>query len=113
METKINKDWLKQRQEYIQKQRELNSKYISLKNGENVIKIDMNILPIEDKNGKYGAKQVYTTCSMKGDKPLLLSASIILDALIIKALSKGINPFTLIKLGEGKETRYAIKELEE
>jgi hypothetical protein len=49
---------------------------------------------------------------MKNDKPLLLSASPTLDSLIIKALSEGYNPFTLIKVGEGKETRYGIKELE-
>jgi hypothetical protein len=35
-----------------------------------------------------------------------------LDSLIVKALSKGINPFTLIKVGEGQQTRYAIKELD-
>lgn len=109
-EQKINKDWLKQRQTQIQKTREENSKYLSLKSGENTVKIDLNVLPVETK-GKFGTKMVYTTCIMKGDKPLLLSASVVLDALIIKALSEGINPFTLIKVGEGKDTRYAIKEL--
>lgn len=111
-EKKINTDWLKQRQIAIQKEREENSKYLSLKNGENIIKIDLNVLPLEQK-GRFGARQIYTTCTVKGDKQLLLSASMMLDSLIIKALSNGINPFTLIKVGEGKDTRYAIKELED
>lgn len=110
-EQKINTDWLKKRQEQIQKTREENSKYLALKNGENIVKIDLSILPVEQK-GKFGVRQIYTTMTMKGDKQLLLSASVVLDALIIKALSAGINPFTLIKVGEGKDTRYAIKELD-
>lgn len=108
---KINTDYLQKRMQEIQKNKEENSRYISLKNGENILKIDLNFLPVEEK-GKYGTRIVYTTANMKGDKALLLSASIVLDSLIIKALSNGINPFTLIKVGEGKNTRYAIKELE-
>lgn len=107
----INPEWLKTREQQIEKEREENSKFLSLKNGENVIKIDLSQLPIEDK-GKYGKKFVYQTMIEKNGRKLLLSASVTLDSMIIKALSKGINPFTLIKVGEGKETRYAIKELE-
>lgn len=109
--SKINADWLKQRTEQIAQQKEQNSKFVSLKNGENKIGIDLNNLP-EPQNTKFGVRMVYTTTTKKGEKSLLLSASIVLDSLIVKALSAGINPFTLIKVGEGKETRYAIKELE-
>lgn len=107
----ISETWLKNRSEQIQKEKEENSKYVQLKNGENIIKIDMSMLPIEQK-GKYGVKMVYQTLNEKNGKKLLLSASATLDALIIKALCAGINPMTLYKLGEGKDTRYSIKELE-
>jgi hypothetical protein len=109
---KINEEFLKNRMEQIKKEKEENSKFLSLKNGENIIKIDLSVLPIEQPTGKYGKRFIYITCIMKNDKPLLLSASPTLDSLIIKALSEGYNPFTLIKVGEGKETRYGIKELE-
>jgi hypothetical protein len=107
----INEEYLKNRTLEIQKQKEENSKYYQLKNGENIIKINLSQLPIDVK-GKYGMKHVYETMTEKNGVKLLLSASDALDALIIKALSHGLNPFTLIKVGEGKETRYAIKELE-
>jgi hypothetical protein len=111
-EKTINEKWLKQRNEQIQKEKEENSKYYQLKNGENIIKIDLTQLPIEA-NGKYGKKYVYQTMTEKNGRKLLLSASTTLDSLIIKCLTNGINPFTLIKVGEGKDTRYAVKELEE
>lgn len=111
-QTTISKEWLNKRNEEIQKEKEENSNYLQLKNGENIIKIDLSTLPIET-TGKFGKKFVYQTLTEKNGKKLLLSASKTLDALIIKALSDGHNPFTLVKVGEGKETRYAIKELEE
>ena len=112
MQKNINEEFLKNRMEEIKKEKDENSKYLSLKNGENIIKIDLGFLP-EKVNGKFGTRYVYTTCIKKGERQLFLSASPMLDGLIIKALSEGINPFILIKLGEGKNTRYAIKETQE
>ncbi len=111
--TKINQDYLKTRMEQIKKQREENSRFISLKNGENVIEIDLTVLPVlqPPKNG-YKERMLWTTTTQKNGRNLLLSASLPLDALIVKALSEGYNPFTLIKVGEGINTRYAVKELE-
>jgi hypothetical protein len=111
-ETNITEKWLKEREAKIKKEREENSKYFSLRNGENIIKIDLTQLPIET-TGKYGSKFVWQTQTEKNGVKLLLSASPTLDALITKALANHVNPFTLIKVGEGKETRYAIKEFEE
>lgn len=114
---KISKDWLQQRNQQIAKNKEENSKFVKLKNGENVIEIDLNKLPQEQppKNG-YSARMIWTTTAQKNiagkSFNLLLSASLTLDSLIVKALNEGHNPFTLIKVGEGINTRYAIKELE-
>jgi len=105
----IDATFLKQRSEQIKKEKEENSKYVSLKNGENVIEIDLSQLPIEQ-IGKFGKRFIYQTTTKKNGANLLLSASPTLDSLIIKALSEGLNPFTLIKLGEGKDTRYDLKE---
>jgi hypothetical protein len=116
MTQKVNPEYLKTRMQQIQKQKEENSRFISLKNGENRIELDLNILPVEQppKNG-YSARMIWTTTTQKNVNGksfnLLLSASYTLDSLIIKALSEGHNPFTLIKLGEGINTRYAVKEL--
>jgi hypothetical protein len=116
-QTVINKEWLAKRQEEIKKDKEENSKYQSLKNGENIIKIDLTVFPVIEEKGKFGIRHIYTTTTTKLIKgimqPLLLSASPTLDALIVEALANGHNPFTLIKVGEGKDTRYAIKELGE
>lgn len=115
---KINQDYLKQRLQKIQQEKEENSRFIKLLNGENRIAIDLTILPLEQppKNG-YSARMLWTTTTTKKVQnktiALLLSASPVLDSLIVKALSAGHNPFTLIKVGEGINTRYAIKELEE
>jgi len=110
---KVSKDYLQQRMQQIKKQKEENSKFVSLKNGENLLEVDLSVLPTEQppKNG-YGARMIWTTTTIKNKVALLLSASITLDSLIVKALSEGVNPFTLIKVGEGLNTRYAIKELE-
>lgn len=112
----ISQDWLKTRKEQIQKEKEKNSKYLTLKDGENQIVIDMSVLPITQEGGKFGTRQIWTTKNQKvidgkTITSLLLSASPTLDVLIVRALSEGFNPFTLIKVGQGKDTRYAIKEL--
>lgn len=115
MQQAINKQWLETRNQQIKKEKEENGKFVSLKNGENKIEIDLSVLPQEQLGGKFGKRFIYTTTTKKktekGEIGLLLSASPVLDALIIKSLSQGVNPFTLIKVGEGKETRYDIKEL--
>lgn len=114
MTTKVNVDYLKQRTEQIKKQKEEYSKFVKLQNGENKIEIDLSVLPYEQPaKGSYNARMIWTTATQKNGKNLLLSASMILDSLIVKALSNGVNPFTLIKVGEGINTRYAIKELEQ
>lgn len=117
MEKTINEDWLQQRQQNLKKEREKNSKYLALKNGENTVKLDVSVMPVEDPNGKFGKRMIYTTEIVRNidgkDVKLLLSTSPALETLILKALATGINPFTLIKIGEGRNTRYAIKELEE
>lgn len=112
MQPKINDEYLKTRTEQIKKEKEDNSKFFKLKNGENIIKIDLSQLPIEE-TGKYGKRFIYQTVTVKNGTPLLLSASKTLDSMVIKCLSEGLNPFTLIKLGEGKDTRYDIKEWKE
>jgi hypothetical protein len=106
----INETFLQTRMEQIAKEKEENSKFVKLVNGENIIKIDLSQLPIEQV-GKFGKRFIYQTEVVKNGRKLLLSASPTLDALIIKALSEGHNPFTLIKLGEGKDTRYDLKEM--
>lgn len=111
-QTRIDENFLKNELDRIQKEKEENSRFVQLKNGENIIKIDLSMRPIEDKKGKYGTKMVFQTLNEKNGKKLLLSTSPTLYGFVIKALSSGYNPFTLIKLGEGKDTRYAIKELE-
>ena len=117
MAAKINTDWLKTRTQQINKQKQESSRFVKLQNGENKIEIDLSVLPYEQPpKGTYAARQIYTTTTQKTiagkSFNLLLSASTTLDALIIQALSSGFNPFTLIKVGEGINTRYAIKELE-
>ena len=109
MQKTIDETFLKNRTQQIKKEKEENSKYFKLHNGENKIEIDLSQLPI-DETGLYGKRFVYQTTSENNGKKLLLSASVTLDAMIIKCLSEGINPFTLIKTGEGKNTRYEIKE---
>ncbi len=112
----VSKEWLQAEQERIKKEKEENSKYVTLKQGENTIKLDLSVRPEFDAKAKFGGKWVWQTTATKMLKgvmtPMLLSASPTLHALIISALAEGHNPFTLIKVGEGKETRYAIKELE-
>ena len=112
MENKlVSKEWLQERQIQIKKEKDENSKYVKLRNGENIIKIDLSQRPIEQ-TGKFGKRYVWQTMIEKNGQKLLLSASATLDSLIIQCLSEAINPFTLIKVGEGKDTRYDVKEFQ-
>jgi hypothetical protein len=83
-------------------------KYFAVPEGETIIEVDLNN-PAEEREGDFGKQFVYHI-KANGEK-YLLSASITLDRLIISALSKDINPMTLIRVGTKKQTRYSIKEL--
>lgn len=82
--------------------------YFSIPEGETKIEIDLSHAP-QEKEGDFGKQFVYHIKANNAD--YLLSASVMLDRLIISALSEGINPMTLIRTGTKKQTRYSIKEL--
>jgi hypothetical protein len=82
--------------------------YFSIPEGETTIEIDLSHAP-QEKEGDFGKQFVYHIKA--NNKDYMLSASIVLDGLLISALSQGINPMTLIRTGTRKQTRYSIKEL--
>lgn len=108
----VSKEWLKAQHEKDLKIREENSKYESLKIGENVIKIDVTKVPMETQNRGGFPRFVWTTEKVRNGANLLLSASPTLNGMIVEALLKDINPFTIVKTGTGVNTRWSIKELQ-
>jgi hypothetical protein len=97
--------WVKQRKEQIDGEM---LPFLKIPEGETVIEVDVDVVPTM-REGDY-SKQFLYTVTVEGEAHKL-SASEYLDRLIIDALSQGINPFTLIRKGTGKKTRYSIKEL--
>jgi hypothetical protein len=96
--------WVQQRKQKIDNELE----YFTIPQGETKITVDVNVVPTE-RDGKY-SKQ-YTYAIMTNGTAYKLSASEYLDRIVIEALSQGINPFTLVREGTGKKTKYSIKEL--
>lgn len=84
-------------------------RFFKIPAGETEIEVDLDVVP-ERREGLYGIQYVYTVTIDK--KRWLLGASERLDKLITAALMQGLNPFTLERDGEGKNTRYAIKGLD-
>jgi hypothetical protein len=82
--------------------------FFKIAEGETVIEVDVDVVPTM-REGDFSKQYLYT---VKVDGEFYkLSASEYLDRLIIEALSQGINPFTLVRKGSGKNTRYSIKEM--
>jgi hypothetical protein len=82
--------------------------YFKVPVGETEITVNVDVAP-EEREGDYSKQYVYSI-KVNGET-WKLSASEYLDNIMIEALSRGINPFTLIRKGTGKKTRYSIKEL--
>ena len=98
--------WIKDRKQWHKAHSQ--PKYFTVPEGETTIEIDVD-QPAEEREGDYGKQFVYHI-KANGEQ-YILSASITLDRLIISALSEGINPMTLVRVGAKKQTRYSIKEL--
>lgn len=99
-------DWLQQRKQQIDAEEQ--TPYFKIPQGETEITVDMDIPPAE-RTGDYSKQYIYTI-TVNGEARKL-SASEYLDKMIIEALCHNINPFTLVRKGTGKQTRYSIKEL--
>ena len=97
--------WVKNRKEQINSEK---LPFYKIEQGETVIEVDVDVVPTM-REGDYSKQYLYNI-TVK-DEAYKLSASEYLDRLIIEALSQGINPFTLVRKGTGKKTRYSIKEL--
>lgn len=98
--------WVKERKQWHDENAQ--PEYFSVPEGETLLEIDLSHAP-EEREGDFGRQFVYHIKA--NDTHFLLSASSMLDRLIISALSEGINPMTLIRTGTKKQTRYSIKEL--
>lgn len=107
----VSKEYLQKIHQENEKRREENNKYVQLVQGEQIIKIDMTQIPIETQTKQGYPRYVWQTENTKNGNKLFLSTSPTLNGFIVEALLADINPFTLIKVGEGKNTRYSIKEL--
>jgi hypothetical protein len=94
--------WVQQRKE------EIDVEYFTVPQGETKITVDVDVVP-KERDGKYSKQYIYSV-TING-KTWKLSASESLDRMIIEALSQGINTFTLIRKGTGKQTKYSIEEL--
>jgi hypothetical protein len=97
--------WVKQRKEEIEGER---LPFYKIEQGETVIEVDTDVVPTM-REGDYSKQYLYNI-TVEGEA-YKLSASAYLDRLIIEALSAGINPFTLVRKGTEKKTKYSIKEL--
>jgi len=97
--------WVQERKQQIDKGK---LQYFKIPVGETEIAVDSDIVP-EEREGDYSKQYVYSVTVNR--EPWKLSASEYLDKMIVDALSQGINPFTLVRRGTGKKTRYSIKEL--
>ena len=96
--------WVQQRKQEIDNALE----YFTIPQGKTKITVDVDVVP-KERDGKYSKQYTYTIAF--DDKAYKLSASEYLDRLIVEALSQGINTFTLIRKGTGKQTKYSIEEL--
>ena len=98
--------WVSERKEEIEGG---NLPFYKIEQGETVIEVDTDVVP-KMREGDYSKQYLYNiTVESEAYK---LSVSEYLDRLIIEALSEGINPFTLVRKGSGKKTRYSIKEMQ-
>lgn len=98
--------WVKERKKWHDEHAQPD--YFKVPEGETLIEIDLNHAP-EEKEGNFGTQYIYHI-KANGER-YLLSASMRLDRLIISALSEGVNPMTLVRIGTRRQTRYSIKEL--
>lgn len=101
-------DWIAQREKEIENDKNNNSNFIRLAIGENKIKL-LAIPAQKIVGGKFGDRWHYKVDAEGKEK--ILSASVVLDRMLVEAMKEGIFEITLIKVGEGKSTRYSIKEL--
>ena len=99
--------WIKDRAE--RQKTEPDSEFFKIPEGESIVLIDENQAP-EELDGKFGKRYLYAVI-VEGNK-LKLSVNKRLDKMIIKALMNGINPLTLIRVGQGTDTRIKIKGVE-
>ena len=97
----------KEREEYIKEHGE----YYQFPQGETKILINTDVSPFEKIN-KYGKTQFVYEVQINGEKKKI-SVNIVLDRAIIQCLVEEINPMTIIRFGQGTQTRYSIKELSE
>jgi hypothetical protein len=97
--------WVQERKQEIAQEQ---LQYFKIPVGETTITVNIDVVP-EEREGDYSKQYVYSI-TVNGET-WKLSASEYLDKMIIEALSQGINPFTLVRKGTGKKTRYSIKEL--
>jgi hypothetical protein len=98
--------WIAERKKWHNEH--MQPEYFSIPEGETSIELNLSKAP-QEREGTFGKQFVYHITA--NNKDYLLSASLVLDRLIISALSEGINPMTIIRTGTKKQTRYNIKEL--
>lgn len=94
-----------EREQYIKE----HGDYYQFPQGETKILINTDTPPLEQVN-KFGKKQFVYEVLVNGEKKKV-SINIVLDRAVIQCLSEEINPMTIIRVGEGTQTRYSIKEL--
>lgn len=84
------------------------AEFYTLPEGESKIFIDINKEPREQ-DGDFGLRTIFRI-NAEG-KEYDLSCSDALARRIYNALTAGVNPMTVIRIGDGKQTRFSIKEL--
>ena len=80
--------------------------YFNLSQGENLVSIDLSVEP-KTTQGQYGKRYNYTV--IINGKKFIMSVSGMLDKLINFSLMTGKTDMCIIRIGEGKATRYSIK----
>ena len=106
--------WLDKHQKTVEDRRQKVMKekgmadFITLEEGETKLTFDTTKEPREQ-DGDFGLRTIFRV--LKDGKEYDLSASDALARKILNAMAAGINPMTIIRVGEGKQTRFSIKEL--
>lgn len=112
--------WLADRKKILDDRRKKNmeekglAEFYTLEEGETRLKF-LDHPPREDTTGEFGVRTIFRVKVLSDpdakEPEYDLSASDALSRKILNALEVGINPLTIIRVGEEKNTRYSIKEL--
>lgn len=97
-------EWIKQHKDMLDK-----SQYFKIPQGETMIEIDLT-QQVKQVPSNYG-KDRFEYHIISEQKQYKMTVGFMLDVMITKALIQGMNPMTIIRAGEGQNTRYSIKGL--